>query len=154
MASSSLLAVPTKPQRQLTATRAPHARLRHQQMLSEAQMGGMEEMQYFYDDCLEELYPPGSCGTFCNEHTCAAAPPPEVHFFPADYRLANYARVHRWCADTTATWMRSSRHAATNRARTVAPTRMSRLHARLDVPSCSRCGFEPSFDAFLSADLT
>jgi hypothetical protein len=38
-------------------------------MLSEAQMGGMEEMQYFYDDCLEELYPPGSCGTFCNEHT-------------------------------------------------------------------------------------
>ena len=69
MASSSLLAVPTKPQRQLTATRAPHARLRHQQMLSEAHMGGMEEMQYFYDDCLEELYPPGSCGTFCNEHT-------------------------------------------------------------------------------------
>lgn len=21
------------------------------------------------DDCLEELYPPGSCGTFCNDHT-------------------------------------------------------------------------------------
>eukprot|EP01043_Picozoa_sp_COSAG02_P011277 COSAG02_NODE_413_length_22830_cov_57.043597_2_plen_261_part_00 len=32
-------------------------------------MGGMEEMGLFYDDCLEELYPPGICGTFCNEHT-------------------------------------------------------------------------------------
>lgn len=39
------------------------------EMLVEAHMGGMEEMGLFYDDCLEELYPPGSCGTFCNEHT-------------------------------------------------------------------------------------
>jgi hypothetical protein len=38
-------------------------------MLVQAHMGGMEEMGMFYDDCLEELYPPGSCGTFCNEHT-------------------------------------------------------------------------------------
>ena len=38
-------------------------------MLVQAHMGGMEEMGAFYDDCLEELYPPGSCGTFCNEHT-------------------------------------------------------------------------------------
>jgi hypothetical protein len=35
----------------------------------QAHMGGMEEMGMFYDDCLEELYPPGTCGTFCNEHT-------------------------------------------------------------------------------------
>ena len=34
-----------------------------------AHMGGMEEMSVFYEDCLEELYPPGICGTFCNEHT-------------------------------------------------------------------------------------
>ena len=27
-----------------------------------------QEMGLFYDDCLEALYPPGSCGTFCNEH--------------------------------------------------------------------------------------
>ena len=32
-------------------------------------MGGMDEMEYFYDACLETLYPPGSCGFFCNEHT-------------------------------------------------------------------------------------
>ena len=38
-------------------------------MLVQAHMGGMDEMGTFYDDCLEELYPPGSCGTFCNEHT-------------------------------------------------------------------------------------
>ena len=34
-------------------------------MLTEAQMGGMDEMGLFYDNCLESLYPPGSCGTFC-----------------------------------------------------------------------------------------
>eukprot|EP01044_Picomonas_judraskeda_P018363 COSAG03_NODE_3625_length_1914_cov_49.052893_2_plen_427_part_01 len=39
------------------------------EMLVQAHMGGMDEMGTFYDDCLEELYPPGSCGTFCNEHT-------------------------------------------------------------------------------------
>ncbi len=39
-------------------------------MLTMAHMGGMEEMNVFYEDCLEELYPPGVCGTFCNEHTC------------------------------------------------------------------------------------
>ena len=44
-------------------------------MLTEAHMGGMDEMGLFYDDCLEELYPPGSCGTFCNEHTCVAVAP-------------------------------------------------------------------------------
>lgn len=38
-------------------------------MLTDAAMGGMEEMGVFYDSCLQELYPPGSCGTFCNEHT-------------------------------------------------------------------------------------
>ena len=38
-------------------------------MLTMAHMGGMEEMSVFYEDCLEELYPPGICGTFCNEHT-------------------------------------------------------------------------------------
>ena len=38
-------------------------------MLVQAHMGGMDEMGIFYDDCLEELYPPGSCGAFCNEHT-------------------------------------------------------------------------------------
>ena len=38
-------------------------------MLTGAAMGGMEEMGVFYDSCLQELYPPGQCGTFCNEHT-------------------------------------------------------------------------------------
>ena len=38
-------------------------------MLIDSGMGGMDEMGMFYDDCLEQLYPPGSCGTFCNEHT-------------------------------------------------------------------------------------
>ena len=32
-------------------------------------MGGMDEMGLFYDDCLQHLYPPGSCGLFCNIHT-------------------------------------------------------------------------------------
>lgn len=32
-------------------------------------MGGMDEMGLFYDSCLETLYPPGSCGSFCNDHT-------------------------------------------------------------------------------------
>ena len=30
-------------------------------MLSNAGMGGMEEMSVFYDHCLESLYPPGMC---------------------------------------------------------------------------------------------
>jgi hypothetical protein len=34
-------------------------------------MGGMSEMASFYDSCLHALYPPGSCGTFCNAHTYA-----------------------------------------------------------------------------------
>jgi hypothetical protein len=38
-------------------------------MLTNANMGGMEEMGVFYTHCLEELYPPGSCGTFCNKKT-------------------------------------------------------------------------------------
>ena len=47
-------------------------------MLTDAHMGGMSEMGAFYDHCLESLYPPGSCGTFCNGHTfdCLLA---EVH---------------------------------------------------------------------------
>ena len=38
-------------------------------MLTQAQMGGMDEMGIFYETCLESLYPPGKCGAFCNEHT-------------------------------------------------------------------------------------
>ena len=38
-------------------------------MLTQAQMGGMDEMGIFYETCLESLYPPGRCGAFCNEHT-------------------------------------------------------------------------------------
>ena len=38
-------------------------------MLTNANMGGMHEMGLFYDRCLETLYPPGTCGTFCNTHT-------------------------------------------------------------------------------------
>ena len=69
-------------------------------MLTNAGMGGMGEMSIFCepcphaepfrlltsrgtfilpdDHCLETLYPPGICGTFCNEHTyeCYVA---EVH---------------------------------------------------------------------------
>ena len=39
-------------------------------MLIDAHMGGMEDMGVFYDKCVAELYPPGSCGTFCNTHSC------------------------------------------------------------------------------------
>ena len=39
-------------------------------MLMESKMGGMKEMGVFYDHCLKSLYPPGSCGTYCNAHTC------------------------------------------------------------------------------------
>ena len=60
------------------------------EMLTVAGMGGMDEMGIFCafakslhaivlerslqrlaadDHCLEALYPPGSCGTFCNQHT-------------------------------------------------------------------------------------
>ena len=39
------------------------------EMLTNAHMGGMEDMGLFYDSCLERLYPPGTCGTFCNTHT-------------------------------------------------------------------------------------
>jgi hypothetical protein len=38
-------------------------------MLVDAKMGGMEEMGTFYDHCVESLYPPGTCGAFCNQHT-------------------------------------------------------------------------------------
>ena len=59
-------------------------------MLTDSGMGGMDEMGIFCafanslhanvlsahsnaflpdDHCLEALYPPGSCGTFCNLHT-------------------------------------------------------------------------------------
>ena len=38
-------------------------------MLVASGMGGMDEMGIFYDRCLESLYPPGVCGTFCNQHT-------------------------------------------------------------------------------------
>ena len=38
-------------------------------MLTNAHMGGMDDMGIFYDSCLETLYPPGSCGSFCNTHT-------------------------------------------------------------------------------------
>jgi hypothetical protein len=44
-------------------------------MLSNAAMGGMEEMGEFYDICLKELYPPGTCGTFCNEARPTARTP-------------------------------------------------------------------------------
>ena len=33
------------------------------------EMGGVDGMQVFYDQCLLSLYPPGSCGSFCNGHT-------------------------------------------------------------------------------------
>ena len=29
----------------------------------------MDGMSVFYKHCLEELYPPGSCGRYCNGHT-------------------------------------------------------------------------------------
>eukprot|EP01046_Picozoa_sp_COSAG06_P007481 COSAG06_NODE_366_length_16768_cov_145.097246_1_plen_784_part_10 len=32
-------------------------------------MGGMDEMGQFYERCLSTLYPPGSCGRLCNQHT-------------------------------------------------------------------------------------
>ena len=38
-------------------------------MLTNAHMGGMDTMSVFYDKCLETLYPPGTCGSFCNSHT-------------------------------------------------------------------------------------
>ena len=41
------------------------------EMLTNAHMGGMEGMSLFYDGCLETLYPPGACGSPCNDHTFA-----------------------------------------------------------------------------------
>ena len=38
-------------------------------LLTSIGMGGMDEMGIFYNKCLEQLYPPGSCGAFCNQHT-------------------------------------------------------------------------------------
>lgn len=38
-------------------------------MLSAVQIGGIDEMNSFYGACVTELYPPGSCGTYCNTHT-------------------------------------------------------------------------------------
>lgn len=32
-------------------------------------MGGIDDMGVFYDKCLEQLYPPGICGTYCTTHT-------------------------------------------------------------------------------------
>jgi hypothetical protein len=39
------------------------------EMLKNANIDGMVEMDQFYTHCLEELYPPGTCGTFCTEKT-------------------------------------------------------------------------------------
>ena len=39
------------------------------QMLTAAKMGGMKEMGFFYHSCLRNLYPAGSCGAFCTQHT-------------------------------------------------------------------------------------
>lgn len=44
-------------------------------VLTAMSMAGTEGLGAFYDDCLEELYPPGVCGTFCNEHTCESTAP-------------------------------------------------------------------------------
>ena len=38
-------------------------------MLISMGMGGMEGMTVFYEHCFETLYPPGSCGVFCNQHS-------------------------------------------------------------------------------------
>ena len=38
-------------------------------MLTGMGMGGMGGMTIFYDHCVETLYPPGSCGLFCNQHS-------------------------------------------------------------------------------------
>jgi len=58
------------------------------EMLKNANMGGMEEMDQFYTHCLEELYPPGTCGTFCAEKTyeCYLA---EVHMACCDEEGTN-----------------------------------------------------------------
>ena len=38
-------------------------------ILTSVQMGGMKQMSTFYDGCLQSLYPPGSCGKYCSDHT-------------------------------------------------------------------------------------
>ena len=38
-------------------------------MLTATKMAGMKDMGAFYNNCLHSLYPPGSCGALCNEHT-------------------------------------------------------------------------------------
>jgi hypothetical protein len=38
-------------------------------ILVASKMGGMAVMGKFYDHCLQSLYPPGTCGKFCNGHT-------------------------------------------------------------------------------------
>ena len=57
-------------------------------MLMESKMGGMKEMGVFYDHCLKSLYPPGSCGTYYNAHTCVQPLPTipmGVHRSPAHF---------------------------------------------------------------------
>jgi hypothetical protein len=40
-------------------------------MLVATGMGGVSEMSSFYYSCLHALYPPGRCGTVCDDHTYA-----------------------------------------------------------------------------------
>jgi hypothetical protein len=56
-------------------------------------MGGMSEMSSFYDSCLHALYPPGSCGTFCNAHTYACFLT-EVHASCCDEHGTNCVAGH------------------------------------------------------------
>ena len=56
----------------------------------------MDGMHLFYTNCLESLYPPGSCGTFCNEHTyeCYLN---EVQESWCELQLASSLRQRNFC---------------------------------------------------------
>ena len=94
-------------------------------MLTAAKMGGMGEMGTFYEHCLETLYPAGSCGTYCNGHTCAPRVIPYARDRCDGTCLIIPPRVACWRDDigTSAIWPRYPSPAATRVARTVlAPT--------------------------------
>ena len=111
-------------------------------MLTESKMGGMKEMGVFYDHCLKSLYPPDSCGTYCNAHTCVQ-PLPTILFdgspggctaHPPISLADSLCVVGRAAAQmpgTTAISRRCSNRVATKGAPTAAPAHPSPTPAPL-----------------------
>lgn len=108
------------------------------EMLTESGMGGMSQMGIFYDHCLEALYPPGSCGTFCSESFCASA------LVRVCALLFNQARVRQICTRTSVSWRRFGSRAAMRRDRTALPSRIFQTHAPSDARLSSQSSWRPA----------